>query len=55
MGLAEWAAVALLLALDRETATIIALGVLAGASLMVSIGAWILLLRERRSRRPGRE
>jgi hypothetical protein len=39
-----------LLALDRETTIIAALIALAVAGVLVSVGAWILLVRERRTR-----
>jgi hypothetical protein len=38
---------------DRETLMISALAVLAGAGVIVSLGAWILLFRERRRSRDG--
>jgi hypothetical protein len=38
-----------LLAIDRETAMISAFASLAGAGVFVSIGAWILFFRDRRS------
>ena len=39
-----------MLALDRETTIIAALVALAVAAVVVSVGAWILLFRERRHR-----
>jgi hypothetical protein len=36
---------------DRETLMIAALGALAGAGVVVSLGAWVLLFRERRRSR----
>jgi hypothetical protein len=43
--------------MTRQTWLFIALGALSGAALLSSIGAWILLWRERRtrSRAPGSE
>jgi hypothetical protein len=40
-----------LLAWDRETLMIAALGALVAAGVIVSIGAWVLLFRERRRSR----
>lgn len=34
--------------MDRETALLLALGMLIAASFVVGIGGWVLLLRERR-------
>ena len=51
----EWPPVAgleALLALNREQLTIGALAALSVAGVVVSAGAWILLFRERRTRRP---
>jgi hypothetical protein len=42
-----------LLAFDRESTIIAALVALGVASLVVSIGAWILLVRQRRGDRRG--
>jgi hypothetical protein len=40
---------------NREVAVILALGALAIASVVVSIGSWLLLWAERRERRGARE
>jgi hypothetical protein len=42
-----------LLAIDRETMIVAALAALIVAGTVVSIGAWILLVRDRRTRRGG--
>jgi hypothetical protein len=47
-GMRGWLA---LLAWDRETLMIAALGVLVVAGVIVSMGAWVLLFRERRRSR----
>jgi hypothetical protein len=47
-GMKGWLA---LLAWDRETLMIAALGALVVAGVIVSIGAWVLLFRERRRSR----
>jgi hypothetical protein len=48
-------AVVLILAVRRETSMIAAFASLAGSGVIVSVGAWILLIRERRAARRQRE
>ena len=43
----------IVLAVDREFAIVAALGALIVAALTVSVGAWVLLARERRLERTG--
>ena len=38
--------------MDRESALLVALGMLIASSLTVGISGWVLLIRDRRSTRP---